>query len=197
MGEQDNSTQPVAMDGLDLYPRRLEPSPSPSDATWGLPRSTLKRYLDLLELVFMVRRIPAWPSSLTTRAVAVRRLLMVDSVLGAHLIGSTAGRVSDVTAPTGPLLENFALGEIARQITWSDEPARLYRDRDGVGEIVGVEVKAAETVRADDFRGLRHLARHLCDRFVVGFVLYAGAQTLPFGDRISALPLAALWQAPT
>ncbi len=174
----------------------------------GVPRTTLKRYLDLLELVFMIRRIPAWSSNLVTRAVATPKLLMVDSGLGAHLIGFTAGRARDVNAPAGPLLENFALGEIARQIAWSDEPVRLYhyRDRDGVevdgvlerasGEIVGVEVKAAETVRDDDFRGLRHLARRLGDRFIAGFVLYSGAESLPFGDRMRALPLAALWLAP-
>ncbi|MEU8109601.1 hypothetical protein AB0C18_38460 [Nonomuraea muscovyensis] len=63
------------------------------------------------------------------------------------------------------------------------------------GEVVGIEVKAAETVRADDFKGLRHLARRLGDRFFAGYVLYAGQETLPFGDRMRALPLAALWEA--
>jgi hypothetical protein len=35
-----------------------------------MPRPTLSRYLDLLELVFVIRRIPAWSSNLTTRATA-------------------------------------------------------------------------------------------------------------------------------
>jgi hypothetical protein len=34
----------------------------------GLPRRTLSRYLDLLELIFVIKRIPAWSSNLTTRA---------------------------------------------------------------------------------------------------------------------------------
>jgi hypothetical protein len=33
------------------------------------------------------------------------------------------------------------------------------------GTVIGIEVKAAETVRAEDFRGLRHLANRLGDRF--------------------------------
>lgn len=106
----------------------------------------------------------------------------------------------------GGLIENFALGELARQLSWAEEPVTLwhYRDRDGVevdavlerasGEVVGVEVKAAETVRSEDFRGLRHLARRFGDRFHAGFVLYAGEQSLPFGDRMRALPLVALWR---
>jgi uncharacterized protein len=107
--------------------------------------------------------------------------------------------------PVGPLLENFAIGETARQLTWAEEPAQLFHDRDrdkveadtilehASGHVVGIEVKAAETVRRDDVRGLRHLATRLDDRFHAGYVRYVGDQSLPFGDRLTALPMAALW----
>ncbi len=36
----------------------------------GLPRMTLTRYLDLLELVFVVKRVPAWSSNPTRRAIS-------------------------------------------------------------------------------------------------------------------------------
>ncbi|GAA0374080.1 hypothetical protein Acor_41960 [Acrocarpospora corrugata] len=172
----------------------------------GLPRNTVKRYVDLLDLVYLVRRIPAWSSNATTRAVATPKLLVVDSGLGAHLAGLTPARATDVAAPIGPLLENFVLGELARQLSWAEEPVRLhhYRDRDGVevdavlerasGEIAGIEVKASETVRADDFQGLQHLARKIGDRLIAGFVMYAGREVLPFGDRMRALPMSCLWE---
>ena len=50
-----------------------------------------------------------------------------------------------------------------------------------------------ETIRAEDFRGLRHLANRLGGRFRAGIVLYVGEQQLSFGDRLTALPMAALW----
>lgn len=168
----------------------------------GLPRQTARRYLDVLELVFVVRTIPAWSSNLTQRAVATPKLLVNDSGLAARLIGFPGPGQS-----VGPLLENFVLGELARQLTWSDEPVRLFhfRDRDGVevdavlerasGEVVGIEVRASDTPRSDDFRGLRHLARKLGDRFRAGFVLHTGPQSLPFGDRLRALPVDALWRS--
>ncbi|HTX26055.1 MAG TPA: hypothetical protein VME19_03420 [Streptosporangiaceae bacterium] len=59
--------------------------------------------------------------------------------------------------------------------------------------IEALTVKAAETVRAQDFRGLRHLANRLGNRFRAGIVLYAGEHQLSFGDRLTALPMAALW----
>jgi hypothetical protein len=171
----------------------------------AMPRRTLSRYLDLLELVFVIKRIPAWSSTLTTRAISTPKLIVTDSGLGGRLIGMSEERAKDPTAPVGPLLENFAIGEVARQLTWAEEPVQLfhYRDRDQVevdmvlehasGAVIGIEVKSAESVHADDFRGLRHLARRLGDRFRAGIVLYAGEQQLSFGDRLTALPMSSLW----
>ena len=44
--------------------------------------------------------------------------------------------------------------------------------------------------------GLRHLAGRLGSRLVAGYVLYTGQQTLPFGDRLRAIPIDALRQTP-
>ncbi len=170
----------------------------------GLPRQTARRYLDLLELVFVIRTVPAWSSNLTQRAVATPKMIVNDSGLAARLAGLS---VASPRSAVGGLLENFVIGELARQLSWCDEPVRLfhYRDRDGVevdavlerasGEIVGIDVKAADTPRSDDFRGLRHLAQRLGDRFHAGFVLHTGAESLPFGPRLRALPMNALWLA--
>lgn len=170
-----------------------------------LSASTVRRYLDLLELLFIVRRIPAWSTNLTTRAVATPKLMVVDSGVAGHLVGMSPRRSVHPSAPVGALIENFVLGEIARLLSWAEEPVRMYhyRDRDqyevdivlerASGEVVAIEVKAAETVRDDDFRGIRRLARRLGDRLLAGIVLYTGGQRLPFGSNLRALPISALW----
>ena len=111
-------------------------------------------------------------------------------------------------APFGPLLEGFAISELARQLTWSQELVDLYhyRDHDKVevdavlenrqGKVVGIEVKAASTVRSEDFHGLRRLEDRLGEDFVVGAVLYTGNTTLPFGPKLRAMPISVLWQLP-
>src|SRR6185437_4354756 len=58
----------------------------------ALPRQTLSRYLDLLELVFVIKRIPAWSSNLTTRAISTPKLIVTDSGLGGRLIGMSEER---------------------------------------------------------------------------------------------------------
>lgn len=170
-----------------------------------VPASTVKRYLDLLDLLFVTRRIPAWSSNLATRAVATPKLLLTDSGLAAHLTGMSLRRARQPTALVGPLIETFVLGELARQLSLADQPVRLYhyRDRDHYevdavleapsGEVIACEVKAAETVRSDDFRGIQRLARRLGDQLTAGIVLYAGGQALPFGERLRAWPISALW----
>jgi uncharacterized protein len=170
-----------------------------------VPASTVKRYLNLLDLLFITRRIPAWSTNLTTRAVATPKLVLTDSGLAAHLTGMSLRRARNPTAPVGPLVETFVLGELTRQLTLTDRPVRLYhyRDRDqyevdavlesASGEVVACEVKAAETVRSEDFRGIQRLTRRLGDQLVAGVVLYAGGQALPFGDRLRAWPISALW----
>ena len=70
--------------------------------------------------------------------------------------------------------------ELARQLTWADQRARLYHYRtkdklevDAVietpdGRVIAVEVKAGATVRTEDLTGLRNLASHLGEKFVAG-----------------------------
>ncbi|GHJ35488.1 hypothetical protein Sm713_10970 [Streptomyces sp. TS71-3] len=134
------------------------------------------------------------------------KLAFVDTGIACHLTGQDAARLAEPEGAAGAMLENFVVMELARQLTWSEQQGRLfhYRTKDKVkvdavietprGDVIGVEVKAGATVRTEDLAGLRNLAHLLGDRFVAGYVLYTGQQTLPFGDRIRALPMDALWQ---
>ncbi len=172
-----------------------------------LSTRTTNRYLELLEEIFLIKRIPAWSRNLSTRATATPKVTMVDSGVAANLLGMDAAGLLQPGAPFGALLETFVLMELARQLSWSDERVELfhYRTRDQIevdavlenrrGRVVGIEVKAASTVRPDDFRGLRHLADRLGDDFVLGAVLYTGRDTHSFGERLLAVPVSALWEA--
>ena len=64
----------------------------------GLPASTVRRYLDLLELLFVTRRVPGWSSNLTTRAVATPKITLVDSGLAGHLVGMSLKRARHPSA---------------------------------------------------------------------------------------------------
>lgn len=172
-----------------------------------LPQSTVERYIRLLEEVFLIKRVRAWSRNLSSRAISTAKVAMVDSAVGANLLGQDQHGLQRIGSPLGGLLEAFTMMEIARQSTWSLTLVEMshYRTRDQVevdivledrlGRVVAIDVKASSTVRSEDFRGINHLAARLGPDLLVGVVLYTGAETFSFGDRRLAVPLAALWEA--
>ena len=172
----------------------------------GLAPSTLKRYFALLEAVFLVRTLAPWHVNLGKRLVKTPKVLLVDSGLAAHLMGLDAARVRSDRTTFGGLLESFVTMEILKQVGWSATAPALYHFRSHAGDevdlvlerrsgpLVGIEVKSAASVTASDFRGLRALEEATGRRFHRGLVLYAGSEVIPFGPRLFAAPVEALWR---
>lgn len=173
-----------------------------------VPARSLPAYLSALRDVFLVHEVSAWSTNATIRAVSKPKVVIQDSGLAAYLSGVDArGLEHDISSTlTGGLLEGFVASELLRQRSWSRVDFELRHFRDAQGrevdlvlenrrrEIVGVEVKAAVSVGRSDFRGLEYLRERAGERFVAGVVLHTGTRAVRFGDRIWALPIAALWR---
>jgi len=173
----------------------------------GLKRDTARRYLTLLELLYLVRRAPAWSRNLGQRLIRAPKLWMPDTGLACQLLGYSQQRFeTDETAMSGALFENFVAGEIAKQATWSETQTRLHHLRTAGGRevdvlleaadgrIAGIEVKLGATPSSGDFSGLAYLRDRLGERFTGGVVVGTGAETLSFGDRLWSVPVVGLWQ---
>ncbi|MGL5930457.1 MAG: ATP-binding protein [Dermatophilaceae bacterium] len=175
----------------------------------GIPVRTLGPYIDLLETLFLVHRLPAWSTNLTKRVVSRPKVALLDTGLAARLVNvSPTGAGPEVKGEVaGQLLEGFVAGEVRRQLTWSDDAARLFhfRDHDGAevdliletddGRVAAIEVKASSTVGSRDFRWLATLRDRLGSRFVAGLVLHTGPTAAPFGSKLAAAPIDVLWSA--
>jgi predicted AAA+ superfamily ATPase len=174
-------------------------------ATLGLAYSTLDRYLALLELLFVVHRVPAWHGNHGKRLVRAPKLLIADSGFAGHLLGGTPDVLERGTVDLGTLLEAFVGMELVRLAAVDPLRAVVHHYRTHTraevdylletpdGRVVGVEVKAGATVGADDFRHLAGLCELLGRRFVRGVVLHLGERSIPFGDRLASWPITALW----
>ena len=166
---------------------------------------TGQRYVGLLEQVFLIATLQPWFTNALKRIVKTPKLHFLDSGLLAAARGLTFDRIKADRGAFGALLESFVFSEVLKLMTASD--LRLtphhFRDRDmrevdivlerDDGMIVGIEVKAAATVRSGDFAGLRALAEACKERFAYGVVLYDSTDLVPFGDRLAAAPLSCLW----
>ena len=171
-----------------------------------LSRPTIDYYVNLLERVFLLQRLPPWHNNHLSRLVKTPKLHVGDSGLAAALLGASASALTSNRALLGQLLETFVFQELQRQASWCDEPTKFFhfRDRDGVevdivieqgaGAIAGVEIKAAATVSRADFRGLRKLAGAAGQRFAGGAVLYDGETATRFDHKLYALPIRKLWE---
>jgi hypothetical protein len=175
----------------------------------GLPQTTLKRYLTLLEALFLIEFLPAWHARAARRLVKAPKLFVSDSGLAAHLLGVEAAHLRRERRGLGPLLETFVVAELRKQAAWSRTRPGLHHFRtqsgrevdvvleDARGRVVGVDVKAAMGLGSSDWHGLRALREAAGARFVRGVVLYGGQEPLPFGPDLWALPVDALWRLGT
>jgi uncharacterized protein len=173
----------------------------------GLGPDTMRRYVPLLEAVFMVWRLPAWSTNLTSKVTQRPKVHLVDYGLAAALIGASSESLARPGTPVaGQLMETMVACELAKQITWAESSCRLFhwRNRDGReidviiersdGAIAAIEVKTAADVSAADLRHLAWLRDRLGPRFAAGAVLHLGDRARRWGDRLVSLPIGALWQ---
>ncbi len=175
--------------------------------TSGISMTTLHRYLTILQALFLLDFQLPWSSNLGKRLVKAPKINLVDGGILSFLLGI------DITSERldgrilGPIVENFVVSELHKQITWSQTRVKLFHSRtvtgievdvlleDAAGRIVCIEIKNSSTVTAQDFKGLKYMEELVGNKFVQGIVLYMGEQHVPFGSRMHALPMNVLWGA--
>ncbi|MGV2114372.1 DUF4143 domain-containing protein [Agrobacterium salinitolerans] len=140
-----------------------------------------------------------------SRLIKTPKLHFIDTGLLASMREDEAERLRLDRLRFGALLESFVVSELMKLASWSERRVSFshYRtkDQDEVdvviedrrGRIIGIEVKASATVRAQDFRGLRQLQEAVGDRFVRGLVLHDHDRVTPFGEKLQAAPTSVLW----
>lgn len=172
---------------------------------------TADNYMRLLEAVFLVHRLPAWGTTLSSRAASRPKIHVMDSGVAARLLRLTPEKLArrEPTALTelGHLLETFVVGELIKQASWLDGVAGVghWRTRDGDevdlvvegedGSVVAFEVKAAQRVDARELAPLRKLRGAVGSAFVAGVALHLGSQSYTPEDRLHVLPVDQLWSS--
>jgi predicted AAA+ superfamily ATPase len=171
----------------------------------GLPYATLHRYMALLQTTFLVRLIPAWATNLGSRVTKAPKVAFLDTGLAAALLRVTEARLPHEPTVWGGLLENFVGTELLKQTSWHPDAPECHHFRtpqgaevdlvlERNGHVVGIEVRASQTVMGGDFKGLSALAERAGRRFHRGLVIYLGGHVVAFGRNLHAVPLTALWE---
>ena len=173
-------------------------------SAFELSRPTIRSYLTLVERLFLIEFLPPWFTNRAKRLIKTPKLHFGDTGLACSLLRCNAAELDEQRELLGQLLETFVFGEVAKQASAHPQRIALHhlRDKDGyeVDIVVqcgtrytGIEIKAASSVGERDFSGLKRLRELLGLRFHSGIVLYDGEHVLPFGERLLAVPISALW----
>lgn len=171
----------------------------------GLDHKTAARYVSVFEQMYLLKRVEVWARNRLNRVVKTPKLQFIDSGLLSTLIDLTPATAVQGRSRFGHVLKTFVYGELLKHATSAESDYQLlyYRDHDqfevdvvienAAGQLVGVEIKAAASVGANDLRGLKRLASIAGDQFKLGVILYDGTETLPLGERLWAAPISSLW----
>lgn len=175
----------------------------------GMEKTTAENYIRLLEAVFLVQRLPAWGTTLGSRAARLPKVHIIDAGVMAWLLNLTAEKIAkndpSVLTEYGHLVETFAVGEILKQTSWWDGPVAMGHFRTATAEevdlvlerddgtVVAFEVKAGTRLSGADLAGIRALRGRLGDR-LTAVALYTGPLAYTHEDGTLVLPLDFLWR---
>jgi hypothetical protein len=158
----------------------------------GVSETTVRRYLDLLTNLFMVRQLPPWHENLGKRQVKAPKIYIRDSGILHELLGIQSERDLLLHPKSGASWEGYAVEETIKTV--EPEDAYFWRTYQGAeldlllfknGKRYGVEVKRADApsvtpsmrIALADLR-LEHLT-----------VVYPGETRYPLDKHISVVPI--------
>ena len=164
----------------------------------AVSQPTVRRYLDLLSGVFMLRQLPPWFENLGKRQVKAPKVYVRDSGLLHSLLGITSQRALENHPKVGASWEGYAVEEVLK--SFRPDEAYYWATYNGAeldlllfknGRRIGIECKRADaptltpsmrTAVAD--LKLNHL-----------YVLYPGNMSYRLAEKVEVLPLAEFVEA--
>jgi hypothetical protein len=161
----------------------------------GAGESTVRRYLDLLESLLLVRALQPWHANVGKRQVKAPRVLLRDTGLLHALLGLRS-RLDVLSHPKcGASWEGFVVEQVLAAAR--PDEAYFWASHGGAeidlvlqyrGRLFGVECKRTDAPKMTP--SIRHALSDLGLERVS--IVYPGAQRLALADRVEAVPLASV-----
>ncbi|HQN01244.1 MAG TPA: ATP-binding protein [Candidatus Hydrogenedentes bacterium] len=159
----------------------------------AINESTVRRYLDLMTGVFMIRQLPAWHENLGKRQVKAPKVYVRDSGLLHALLGIGSRRDLEHHPKVGASWEGYAVEEALKALQPDD--AYYWATYNGAeldlllfkkGRRIGVECKRADAPTLTPSMRVAMTDLKLDELYVV----YPGEKRYPLADKVTVVPLA-------
>jgi predicted AAA+ superfamily ATPase len=173
----------------------------------GASKETIESYINMLEMLFLFDKAPPWIRTDYDRVGRRQKFYAADTGLMTSVLNWKQEDIPLDIDRSGKLVETLVYQELAAHIDASRYEYSLFQYRDrrdreidfiverDDGSLLGIEVKSSQSFSTDDFNHLKWFRDNLAKKPFKGIVLYAGSDSLPYGEDMYAVPIAALWDA--
>jgi hypothetical protein len=164
----------------------------------AISESTVRRYLDLMTGVFMVRQLPPWFENLGKRQVKAPKVYVRDSGLLHALLGIGNRRDLEHHPKVGASWEGYAVEEVLKALR--PDEAYCWATHNGAeidlvlfkkGRRIGIECKRMDAPVLTPSMRIALADLKLDELYVV----YPGDKRYPLADKVEVVPLAEFVEA--
>jgi len=132
----------------------------------GIPESTARKWLSILESTYVIRLIQPYSANLSKRWIKAPKLYFIDTGLLCYLLGINRPEALLQTALFGHIMENLVISEIVKRFAEEEARIQLFFMRTRAGEEIDIllqrgmdlwafEIKARSRIQASDFTVLK------------------------------------------
>ena len=163
--------------------------------SFGISDVTVRRYLDLLSSLFLLRQLPPWYENLGKRLVKSPKIYVADTGLLHQLLGIGSREALLRHPKLGASWEGFALASVETRIGASRDECFFYATHGGAE----LDLLVVRGPRRFGFEFKRTAAPELTKSMRVALddlrlerldVIHAGERTFPLAERVRAVALA-------
>ncbi|MEI6613956.1 MAG: ATP-binding protein [Chrysiogenales bacterium] len=153
---------------------------------------TVRRYIEYLKMSYQVFLLPPYHTNISSTLIKTPKIYWTDMGILRQLTGIKS-------ETQGPLFENYVVSEIMKYISTTKNSNKIYfyRTRSGLEidllietekGLIGIEIKARDTIHAPDITAMKTLAKNLQNRWLGGMVVYRGDRIFEISEGIWAVP---------
>jgi hypothetical protein len=165
----------------------------------GIPFSTLRRYMGLLEVTYQTYLLKPYFANIGKRLIKMPKLYFGDSGMACHLSAVDDWKTLERQGRVGSMVETWAAAELKKMISLGETRCQLFFWRTYVGKevdfiiergekLVAIEVKWSQKLDNSDIAGLKDCARDLKERHIMSVLLYPGREIVAIDRQTIAVP---------
>lgn len=167
----------------------------------GLPFTTLRRYMNLLEVTYQVFLLTPYHANIGKRLVKTPKVFMNDTGMACYLRGVDDWSALEHQGQAGAIIETWAASEILKLMTVTDYRFHFYfwrthagREVDFLlefgGKLVAIEVKWSSRIDESTLSSLERCHADIKGKLLRSVILYGGTEVVALTPKIIAIPFA-------